>query len=88
MPFPLPCFLASGIPFGMLAVGRESAAPPMSCLLGMLCQETFDGIHSVAKVEYSRVGFFVPQLGHGGPCFAEAETRSSNRSPHDSQRYS
>ena len=80
--------LPSGIERGIDALGRVSAAPPMSCLFGRLCQETFDGIHSVANIEKSRSGFSAPQLGHGGPAFAEADTSSSNRVSHDVQRYS
>ena len=76
-----------GIPFGKLALGRVSAAPPMSCLLGILCHETFDGIHSVAKVENSRVAPVPPQPGQGGAA-AEADTSSSKRSSQAVQRYS
>jgi len=76
-----------GIAFGKLALGRVSAAPPMSCLLGILCHETFGGIHSVAKVENSRFAPVTPQPGQGGAS-ADAETSSSNRSSQAVQRYS
>ena len=81
-------FFGEGIDFGMLALGRESGAPPMSCLFGSLCQATFDGIHSVANIEYNRVASSAPQLGHGGEAFADADTSSSNWLPHEVQRYS
>ena len=81
-------FLPSGIAFGMWALGRVSAAPPMSCLLGMLCQDTLLGNHSVANVEKSRLASAAPQLGHGGGDVAEAETSSSKRVSHALQRYS
>jgi len=60
----------------------------MSCLLGSLCQETLDGIHSVANVEKIRFAPLAPQAGHGGDFVAEAETSSSNSSLHFLQRYS
>jgi len=60
----------------------------MSCFPGILCHETFDGIHSVANVEKSRFGLLAPQLGHGGPVSAEADTSSSNSVSHFVQRYS
>src|SRR5262249_16049108 len=72
----------------MLAVGRESSAPPMSCLFGILCHATFDGFHSVANIENRRSAPSAPQLGQGGALAAEAETSSSNSSPHDVQWYS
>ncbi len=71
----------------MLAIGRVSASPPMSCLFGIRCHATFDGIHSVANIEYSRVAPVAPQSGQGGGG-DEAETSSSKRVPHPSQRYS
>ena len=81
-------FLPSGIPFGKLAEGRESSAPPMSCLLGILSQATFDGFHSVANIEKRRFAPSAPQLGHGGDWVADEETSSSNCSLHAMQRYS
>jgi len=60
----------------------------MSCLFGSLCQATFDGIHSVANIENRRCGSPAPQLGHGGPAVADAETSSSNSSPQERHRYS
>ena len=86
----LPFFsvLPVGIVFEKLALGRESGRPPMSCLLGILCQSTFDGIHSVANTENSRFEPAAPQDGHGGEAVAEAETSSSNLSSHFLQRYS
>ena len=72
----------------MLALGRESGAPPMSCLFGILCHATFEGTHSVANIEYRRVASPAPQAGHGGEAFAEADTSSSNSLPHEVQRYS
>ena len=81
-------FFPSGIDFGMLALGRESSPPPMSCFPGILCHATLDGIHSVANREYSRFAPLAPQLGHGGGDFADAETSSSKASPHFLQRYS
>lgn len=72
----------------MLALGRESGPPPMSCLFGMLCHETFDGIHSVANMENRRFAPLAPQLGQGGAVFADAETSSSKGSPQALQRYS
>ena len=86
--FLLFAFLPSGIAFGMLALGRESAAPPMSCLFGILCHATLDGFHSVANIENRRSASSAPQLGHGGDFSAEAETSSSNSSLHAVQRYS
>ena len=77
----------SAIAFGMLAIGRESAAPPMSCLFGSRCQATLDGIHSVENIEYSRVAPVAPQSGQGGGG-DDAETSSSKRVPHPGQRYS
>jgi len=85
---PLAFFLPSGIDFGISALGRVSSAPPMSCLFGSLCQATFEGSHSVANVEKRRSGSAAPQLGHGGPAVAEAETSSSKRVSHAVQRYS
>ena len=81
-------FLPSGIAFGKLADGRESSAPPMSCLLGILSQATFDGFHSVANNEKRRSAPLAPQLGHGGDFVADAETSSSNRSLHAAHWYS
>lgn len=81
-------FLPSGIAFGNAAVGRESSAPPMSCLFGMLCQETFDGFHSVANIENRRSAPSAPQLGHGGEAAADADTSSSNSVSQAVQRYS
>ena len=72
----------------MLADGRESSPPPMSCLFGILCQATFDGFHSVANIEKRRSAPAAPQLGHAGAVVAEAETNSSNCSLHALQRYS
>jgi hypothetical protein len=60
----------------------------MSCFDGSLCQAISFGSHSVANIEKSRFGFFSPQLGHGGPVFADAETSSSNSVPHAVHRYS
>ena len=81
-------FLVSGMAFGKLAVGRESSAPPMSCLFGSLCQLTLDGIHSVANIENRRVASAAPQAGQGGDAFADAETSSSNSSSQAAHRYS
>ncbi len=86
--FPPLAFFLSGIDFGISALGRVSSAPPMSCLFGSLCQATLLGIHSVANIEKSRFGFSAPQLGHGGPAFADAGTSSSNSVSHDVHRYS
>jgi hypothetical protein len=72
----------------MKALGFESSPPPMSCLPGILCQETLGGIHSVANVENSRSASAAPHAGHGGETSAEAETSSSNRPPHAVHRYS
>ena len=72
----------------MLADGRESSAPPMSCLFGSLCQATFDGFHSVANIEKRRSAPAAPQLGHAGDIVAEAETSSSKSVLHALQRYS
>ena len=72
----------------MLADGRESGAPPMSCLFGSLCQATFDGFHSVANMEKRRSAPAAPQLGHAGAVVAETATSSSNSSLHALQRYS
>ena len=72
----------------MLADGRESGAPPMSCLFGSLCHATFDGFHSVANIENRRFASRAPQLGQAGDSVADAETSSSNSSLHDWQRYS
>jgi len=84
----LPAFLPPGMAFGNAADGRESSAPPMSCLFGILCQATFDGFHSVANVEKRRRGSDAPQLGQFGPVSAEAETSSSKSTSHARQRYS
>ena len=84
----LPAFLPLGIAFGNAAVGRESSAPPMSCLFGILCQATFDGFHSVANIENRRCGSGAPQDGQSGPVSADAETSSSNSSLQSRQRYS
>ena len=81
-------FFLSGIVFEKCALGRVSAAPPMSCLLGMLCQETLLGNHSVANVEKIRLASAAPQLGHGGEDVADAETSSSKPVSHATQRYS
>ena len=69
------------IAFGKAALGRESGRPPMSCLLGILCQATFEGIHSVANIENSRFAPSAPQSGHGGADVAKADTSSSNSHP-------
>lgn len=76
------------MPLGKLALGLESGKPPMSCLFGILCQATFDGIHSVANDEKSRFASAAPHAGHGGDVVAEADTSSSNSALHDVQRYS
>ncbi len=65
-----------------------SSAPPMSCLFGILCQETSVGSHSVANGEKRRSALTAPHSGHGGETWAEAETSSSNRWPQSAHRYS
>ena len=72
----------------MLADGRESSAPPMSCLFGILCHATFDGFHSVANIENRRCAPSAPQLGQAGDSVADAETSSSKSSLHAAHRYS
>ena len=67
---------------------ERSGAPPRSCLLGRLCQETLGGTHSVANIENSRLAPVAPQLGQGGADVAEAGTSSSKRSSQEAQRYS
>ena len=79
--------LPPSIALGMLAIGRESASPPRSCLFGIRCQATLDGIHSVANIEYRRFAPVAPQSGQGGGG-DDAETSSSKRVPHPGQRYS
>ncbi len=69
-------------------LGRVSESPPRSCLPGILCQATFDGSHSVANVDMTRLAPAAPQLGHGGASVADAETSSSKTSPQPPQRYS
>ena len=81
-------FGLSEIVRGTLTLGRVSAAPPMSCLLGILCQATLEGTHSVANMDMTRSTSAAPQSGHGGASVAKAETSSSKRSPQPRHRYS